>query len=86
MQNDSVAKLRLNRTKAKKGTYQFFALHALHQHLEQMDGIAVAEVKGLLDGCYDIRFNSIRETTGSNNTREHGYTSSGWTHNFTGPQ
>lgn len=44
--------------------YQFLALHALHQSLKEMDGIVLAEVEGFLDGCNDIRFNSIRKTAG----------------------
>lgn len=42
--------------------YQFFALHALHQSLKEMDGIALAEVEGFLDGCDDVSFHSIRKT------------------------
>lgn len=44
-------------------TYQFFALHALHQSLKEMDGITVAEVEGFLDGCDDVCLHSIRKTT-----------------------
>lgn len=43
--------------------YQFFALHALHQSLEEVDGIALAEVEGFLDGCDDVRLHSVRKTT-----------------------
>lgn len=43
--------------------YQFFALHALHQGLKEMDGIALAEVEGFLDGGNDISFNPIRKTS-----------------------
>lgn len=43
-------------------TYQFFALHTLHQSLKEMDGITLAEVEGFLDGCNDVSFNSIRKT------------------------
>lgn len=42
--------------------YQFLALHALHQSLKEMDGIILAEVEGFLDGCNDVRFDSIRKT------------------------
>lgn len=40
--------------------YQFFALHALHQSLEKMDGITLAEVEGFLDGGDDISLNPVR--------------------------
>ncbi len=43
--------------------YQFFALHALHQSLKEMDGVALAEVEGFLDGGDDVGLHSIRETT-----------------------
>ena len=41
--------------------YQFFALHALHQSLEEMDGFTLAEVEGFLDGGDDISLNPVRE-------------------------
>lgn len=44
--------------------YQFFALHALHQSLKQMDGITLAEVEGFLDGRDDVSLHSVRKTTG----------------------
>lgn len=42
--------------------YQFFALHALHQSLKEMDGITLAEVEGFLDGCDDVSLHAIRKT------------------------
>lgn len=47
----------------KKGTkfYQFFALHALHQFLKEMDGFPLAEVKRFLDGCNDVCLHPIRK-------------------------
>ncbi len=44
--------------------YQFFALHALHESLKEMDGIALAEVEGFLDGCDDVCLHSIGKTAG----------------------
>lgn len=41
--------------------YQFFAFHALHQSLKEVDGIALAEVEGFLDGCDDVSLHSIRK-------------------------
>lgn len=41
--------------------YQFFTLHALHQSLKEMDGIALAEVEGFLDGCDDVSLHTIRK-------------------------
>lgn len=52
--------------------YQFFALHALHQSLKEMDGIALAEVKGFLDGCDDVSLHSIRKTA-VEELQGHGY-------------
>lgn len=46
----------------RAGIHQFFALHALHQSLKEMDGIALAEVEGFLDGCDDVSLHSIRKT------------------------
>lgn len=43
--------------------YQFFAFHALHQSLEEMDGITLAEVEGFLDGCNDVSLHSIRKAS-----------------------
>lgn len=43
--------------------YQFFALHALHQSLKEMDGVTLAEVEGFLDGGDDVCLHSIRKTT-----------------------
>lgn len=45
-----------------RNAYQFFALHALHQSLKEMDGIALAEVEGFLDGCDDVGLHTIRKT------------------------
>ena len=57
--------------RAAKGTaewgggaaHQLFALHALHERLEEMDGIAVAEVEGFLDGCDDVSLHTIRKAS-----------------------
>lgn len=43
--------------------YQFFAFHALHQSLKEVDGITLAEVEGFLNGCNDVSLHSNRETT-----------------------
>lgn len=43
--------------------YQFFALHALHQGLEKMDGIALAEVEGFLDGGDDVSLHPVRKAS-----------------------
>ena len=40
--------------------YQFFALHALHECLEKMDGLAVAEVKGFLYSSDDFSLHTVR--------------------------
>lgn len=45
----------------KVKVYQFFALHALHQSLKEMDCFTLAEVEGFLDGCNNVCFHSIRE-------------------------
>lgn len=46
----------------ERQTHQLFALHALHQSLEEMEGVTLTEVEGFLDGCNDVGFDPIRKT------------------------
>lgn len=39
--------------------YQFFALHALHELLKEMDGFVLTEVERFLDGCDDVRLHPV---------------------------
>lgn len=48
----------------ERDKYQFFSFHALHHSLEEVDGVTLAEVEGLLDGCDDVNLHSIRKTAG----------------------
>lgn len=50
--------------------YQLFALHALHQRLEQVDGFALAEVEGFLDGGNDVVLHPVRKAAAGRFTRE----------------
>ena len=43
--------------------YQFFAFHALHQSLKEVDGITLTEVEGFLDGCDDVSLHSVRKSS-----------------------
>lgn len=49
------------RIKEKAREYQFFALHAFHQSLKQVDGFTLAEVEGFLDGCNDVVLHAVRK-------------------------
>ena len=43
--------------------YQLFVLHALHQSLEQMDGVVLTQVEGFFDRGYDVNLDAIRKAT-----------------------
>ena len=43
--------------------YQFFALHALHQSLKEVDGIALTKVEGFLNGCDNVGLHSVRKSS-----------------------
>lgn len=51
--------------------YQFFALHALHQRLEKMDGLALAEVEGFLDGGDDISLHPVKKPSVEKHSQTH---------------